>query len=110
MVHSEFSGEKYQTTNGTFRFFRCKMPNYQRYIQNFQVKNTELPTVHSDFSGVKCRTTNGTFRIFRCKIPDYQRYIQIFQVKNTDRGYGHPAVCGSFTVALRQSECGRNTC
>ena len=27
-----------------------------------------------------------------------------------DRGYGHPAVCGSFTVALRQSECGRKTC
>ena len=27
-----------------------------------------------------------------------------------DRGYGHPAVCGSFTVAKRNSECGRKTC
>ena len=27
-----------------------------------------------------------------------------------DRGYGHPAVCGSITVAKRNSECGRKTC
>ena len=33
-----------------------------------------------------------------------------FALGANDRGYGHPAVCGSFTVALRQSECGRKAC
>jgi hypothetical protein len=36
--------------------------------------------------------------------------FSIFCMFGNDRGYGHPAVCGSFTVALRQSECGRKTC
>jgi len=32
-----------------------------------------------------------------------------FTLTPNDRGYGHPAVCGSFTVAKQNSECGSKT-
>ena len=37
-------------------------------------------------------------------------FFSFFKLAANDRGYGHPAVCGSFTVAKRNSECGRKTC
>jgi hypothetical protein len=51
---------------------------------------------------------NGQF------VKDFSTNKSVFFLFSTmtpnDRGYGHPAVCGSFTVAKRNSESGRKRC
>jgi hypothetical protein len=40
---------------------------------------------------------------------DNSLFLLIFSLAPNDRGYGHGRVAGVFTVAQRQSECGRKT-
>ena len=37
-------------------------------------------------------------------------FFSFFRLAGNDRGYGHWRFAGAFTVALRQSECGRKAC
>jgi len=37
------------------------------------------------------------------------RFLFFSTLAHNDQGYAHPAVCGSFTVAMRQGECGSKT-
>jgi hypothetical protein len=58
--------------------------------------------------------THNTLAIFFSIISPFSPIINqktsadVF-AQSDDRGYGHPAVCGSFTFAKRKGECGRKT-
>ena len=53
-----------------------------------------------------CHEADSSSKIFHSLV-----CLFIFStMPHNDRGYGRPAVCGSLTVAKRNSECGRKTC